>query len=152
MAFIMITRFNNTTWEELITYKKENEITGAFYGVPRRVAPTIPLKAKLIVLEMNNDTNTIMGVGLIKNFIKMDQVHPIYTWGNYHRFTYSGKRRIARSDFTREEQTLIEKMEEQVFKGKGHLKRGQGIQKVPYERYNKEDLEAFKQMFRCRAE
>ena len=97
MTFIMITRFNNTTWEELNTYKKENGITGAFYGVPRRVAPTIPLKAKLIVLEMNNDTNTIMGVGLIKNFIKVDQVHPIYTWGNYHRFTYSGKRRIPRS-------------------------------------------------------
>ena len=151
MTFIMITRFNNTTWEELVNYKKENDIKGAFYGVPRRVAPTIPLKAKLIVLEMNNDTNTIMGVGLIKNFIKIDQVHPIYTWGNYHRFTYSGKRRISRCDFTREEQTLIEKMEEQVFKGKGHLKRGQGIQKVPYERYNKEDLEAFKQMFRCRA-
>ena len=150
MTFIMITRFNNTTWEELVNYKKQNDISGAFYGVPRRVAPTIPLKTKLIVLEMNNDTNTIMGVGLIKNFIKVDQVHPIYTWGNYHRFTYSGKRRIPRCNFTREEQDLIEKMEERVFKGKGHLKRGQGIQKVPYERYNKEDLEAFKQMFRDR--
>ena len=148
----MITRFNNTTWNELCDYKKKNDIHGAFYGVPRRVAPTIPLKAQLIVLEMNNDTNTIMGVGLIKNFIKMDKVHPIYTWGNYHRFTYCGKRRIARCDFTREEQELIEKMEEKVFKGKGHLKRGQGIQKVPYERYTKSDLEAFKQMFRCRVE
>ena len=151
MTFIMITRFNNTTWEELCNYKKQHNLDGSFYGVPRRVGPTIPLKAKLIVLEMNNDTNSIMGIGLIKNFIKMDQVHPIYTWGNYHRFTYSGKRRIDRSDLSREEMGLIEKMEEKVFKGKGHLKRGQGIQKVPYERYTKEDLEAFKQMFRCRA-
>lgn len=147
----MITRFNNTTWGELTEYKRTHEIEGAFYGVPRRVASIIPLKSKLIVLEMNNDTNTIMGVGLIKNFVKMDQVHPIYTWGNYHRFTYTGKRRISRDQFTRDEQVLIEKMEDKVFKGKGHLKRGQGIQKVPYERYTKEDLEAFKQMFRCRA-
>ena len=42
-------------------------------------------------------------------------------------------------------------MEEKVFKGKGHLKRGQGIQKVPYERYTKSELEAFKQMFQGRS-
>ena len=52
---------------------RSQELFTVFLGV---FAPTIPLKAKLIVLEMNNDTNTIMGVGLIKNFIKMDQVHP----------------------------------------------------------------------------
>jgi len=146
----MITRFNNKTWGELVDYKKQHGIGGAIYGVPQRIGPTIPIKAKLLVLEMNNDTNTIMGVGLIRNYIKMDKTHPIYSWGNYHRFTYEGKRRISRDDFTREEQTLVEKMEEKVFKGKGHLKRGQGIQKVPYDRYTKEDLEAFKQMFRSR--
>ena len=150
MSFLMITRFNNTTWDELTQYKRRNQIDGAFYGVPLRIAATIPLKSRLYVLEMNNDTNTIMGVGLIRNFIKMDKVHPIYTWGNYHRFTYEGKYRISREEMTIEENELIEKMETRVFKGKGHLKRGQGIQKVPYERYNKEELEAFKQMFRDR--
>jgi hypothetical protein len=147
MPFIMVTRFNNETWQQLSTYKKDNNIDGAFYGVPRRIAETIPLKSKLFVLEMNNQTNTIMGVGLIRNLIKMDKTHTIYSWGNYHRFTYQGKKRIDRSAFSREEQELIEKMEQQVFKGKGHLKRGQGIQKVPYERYNKEDLEQFTRMF-----
>ena len=147
MPFIMVTRFNNETWQQLSTYKKDNNIEGAFYGVPRRIAETSPLKSKLFVLEMNNQTNTIMGVGLIRNLIKMDKTHTIYSWGNYHRFTYQGKKRIDRTTFSREEQELIEKMEQQVFKGKGHLKRGQGIQKVPYERYNKEDLEQFTRMF-----
>lgn len=147
MPFIMVTRFNNETWQQLSTYKKDNNIEGAFYGVPRRIAETIPLKSKLFVLEMNNQTNTIMGVGLIRNLIKMDKTHTIYSWGNYHRFTYQGKKRIDRNTFSREEQELIKKMEQQVFKGKGHLKRGQGIQKVPYERYNKEDLEQFTRMF-----
>ncbi len=151
MPFIMITRFNNKTWKELEDYKKENDITGSLYGVPRRVAPTIPLKEKLYVLEMNNDTNKIMGIGLIRNFIKMDTSHSIYSDQNFNRFSYQGKRRIDKDDFTREEQDIIEKMEEKVFKGKGHLKRGQGIQKVPYARYTKSELEAFKQMFQGRS-
>ena len=150
MPFIMVTRFNNATWDQLTEYKKKHNIEGAFYGVPRRIAETIPLKSKLYILEMNNETNTIMGVGLIRNFIKMDKPHNIYSWGNYHRFTYEGKKRIARADMSREEVDLIEKMEEKVFKGKGHLKRGQGIQKVPYERYTKEQLEQFVQMFKGR--
>jgi len=143
----MITRFNNKTWDELQTYRKKSGITGSIYGVPRRVGPTIPLKEKLYVLEMNNDTNTIMGIGLIRNFIKMEQHHSIYSDGNFNRFAYSGKKHISREEFTRAEEELIEKMEERVFKGKGHLKRGQGIQKVPYERYTKGELEVFKQMF-----
>lgn len=149
--FIMITRFNNKTWGELCDYKRKHQIEGAIYGVPCRIGPTIPLKSKLVVLEMNIETNTIMGIGLIRNFLKMDETHPIYSSGNYNRFAYCGKRRISREDLTREEEELIEKMELRVFKGKGHLKRGQGIQKMPYDRYNKEELESFKQMFRCRS-
>lgn len=143
----MVTRFNNTTWQELSKYKEKHSVVGAFYGVPRRIAETIPLKSKLFVLEMNNETNTIMGVGLIRNFIKMDQRHNIYSWGNYHRFTYAGKHRLDRALMTRDEEALIEKMENIVFKGKGHLKRGQGIQKVPYDRYTQVELDQFTQMF-----
>lgn len=150
MPFVMVTRFKNSTWDELVKYKKDNNIEGAFYGVPRRIAETIPLKSRLYILEMNNDTNTIMGIGLVRNFIKMDKVHSIYSWGNYHRYTYSGKRRIDRNMMSRDELELIEKMERLVFKGKGHLKRGQGIQKVPYNRYNKEDLELLTHMFKYR--
>ena len=150
MPFLMITRFNNKTWDELVEYKKKESITGCIYGVPRRVAPTIPLKERLYILEMNNETNTIMGVGLVANFIKMETHHRIYSDQNFNRFSYQGKYRIDRSEFTRCEQELIEKMEEKVFKGKGHLKRGQGIQKVPYERYTKTELELFKQMFQGR--
>jgi hypothetical protein len=144
----MVTRFNNTTWKELTDYKQKHGITGAIYGTPCRIIETIPLKAKLIVLEMNNDTNTIMGVGIIHNLIRMDKYHAIYSSGNFNRFTYTGKHYISASDFTREQVTLIEKMELCVFKGKGHLKRGQGIQTIPNKRYNKDDIEVFKQMFR----
>jgi len=150
MPFLMITRFNNKTWGEMIEYKKTNNITGSIYGVPRRVAPTIPLKDRLYILEMNNDTNTIMGIGLVANFIKMNTHHAIYSDQNFNRFSYQGKYRVDRNDLKRAEEEVIEKMEEVVFKGKGHLKRGQGIQKIPYERYSKNDLVIFKQMFQDR--
>ena len=64
----MVTRFNNKTYNELINYKVKKNISGGFYGAPTRVSPDIPIKAKMFVLEMNNDTNTIMGISIIKNY------------------------------------------------------------------------------------
>jgi hypothetical protein len=103
-------------------------------------------------MEANIQLNKIMGVSIIHNFIKMDKRHRIFADQNYNRFVYMGKRYIPRCNFTREEMVLIEKMERLVFKGKGHLKRGQGIQHLPFVRYTKDDLEAFKLMFSDRAD
>ena len=150
MKYLMVTRFNNITWNQLCTYKKNKNINGALYGSPTRIVESIPLKAKLFILEMNNDTNMIMGVGLIKNYLKMNEYHNIYTWGNWNRFTYKGKYRISRNDMTRNEVSLIEKMESKVFKTKKHLKRGQGIQSVPKDWYTQEDLHLFCTMFKDR--
>ena len=150
MKHIMVTRFNNNTWNELLEYKKRKNITGAFYGVPIRVSPSIPIKSKMIVLEMNNDTNSIMGIGLITNYLKMNEIHKIYSWGNWNRFVYQGKYRISRYDMNRNELELIEKMENKVFRSKGHLKRGQGIQSVPKNRYDLDDINKFQQMFKDR--
>lgn len=152
MSRIMLTRFNNKTWDELQNYREKQGIKGVIYGVPLRIAETVPLKTNVFVMEANIELNKIMGVSIIHNFIKMDKGYRIYADQNYNRFVYMGKRYIPRSDFTREEMVLIEKMERVVFKGKGHLKRGQGIQHVPFIRYTKDDLEAFKQLFSDRAD
>ena len=116
-------------------------------STPTRVSPDIPIKAKMFVLEMNNDTNTIMGISIIKNYVYMNQHHKIYSWGNWNRYIYKGKYRVNNDCFTREEMEFVEKIESRIFKGKGHLKRGQGIQRVPYDRYDKSDLLELKQMF-----
>jgi hypothetical protein len=152
MTRIMLTRFNNDTWEQLQNYREKHKIKGAIYGVPLRIAETVPLKANVFVMEANIQLNKIMGVSIIHNFIKMDKRHRIFADQNYNRFVYMGKRYIPRCNFTREEMVLIEKMERLVFKGKGHLKRGQGIQHLPFVRYTKDDLEAFKLMFSDRAD
>lgn len=152
MTRIMLTRFNNDTWEQLQNYREKHEIRGAIYGVPLRMSETVPLKSNVFVMEANIQTNKIMGVSIIHNFIKMDKRHKIYEEQNYNRYIYTGKRYIPRCNFTREEMVLIEKMERLIFKGKGHLKRGQGIQHLPFVRYTKDDLEGFKLMFSDRVD
>ena len=144
----MITRFNNETFEQLLKYRGKHKIKGAIYGTPLTIAETVPLKTNVIVFETNIQSNKIEGIGVVYNYLRVDKYHRIYMDNNYNRYTYYGKLRIPRCDFTREEMVLVEKIEKIVFRGKGHLKRGQGIQQITRAKYTKDDLECFKQMIR----
>ena len=66
----------------------------------------LPKKIPVKPPEMNNDTNRILGIGLIHN----RTVHKtwIYEDGNYNRNTYIGKRRIDRSEMTEEEEKIMQ--------------------------------------------
>ncbi len=69
------TRFNNKTWQEYQTWLNANQETyeqiyhrplKCIYGSPREISPKkIPLHAKILVIEMNNDENKIEGIGEI---------------------------------------------------------------------------------------
>jgi hypothetical protein len=71
------TRFNNKTWQEyqqwMTTHQQSYEQIyqrplKCIYGSPREISPQkIPLHAKILVIEMNNDENQIMGIGEIQN-------------------------------------------------------------------------------------
>jgi hypothetical protein len=71
------TRFNNKTWQEYQTWLNANQETyeqiyhrplKCIYGSPREISPKkIPLHAKILVIEMNNDENKIEGIGEIIN-------------------------------------------------------------------------------------
>ena len=81
----------------------------------------------MFILEMNNDENSVKGVGLVKNAIMIGQYYKIYSEGNYNRFTYKGDYRIDRKDMTEEEEKIMTIFDVLLFKGETHLKRGQGI-------------------------
>jgi hypothetical protein len=87
------------------------------------------LFSKIYVIEMNNETNKIIGIGLIKNKI-IPKHHKIYSDNNYNRYTYYGKKRINASDF---DDKVLYELEQRLFKGKNHLKRSQGIVEVPFD-------------------
>ena len=134
---IMVTRFNNQTWAENKAWREKNDFKGCIYNSPVNLKNNIPIMSDVYVIEMNNQENRIEGIGKIKNKIFVDRRYKIYSDNNYNRYTYKGKKRIDReSILDRESISTIEKLEQMLFKGKAHLKRGQGISKIPYLKIN----------------
>ena len=130
---IAVTRFDNTTYRENRDWSNKNGYQGCIYGTPMRVSEKINPDDELYILEMNNSTNKIMGIGYIipgRNTIKRAK---IYRDNNYNRFIYNSSRRIdLEEDYVpvRLIRMLII-LENLLFYGSRHCKRGQGIQLLP---------------------
>lgn len=133
MIKIMATRFNNSTWDENCRWREKNNFNGCIYNSPVYIKDNIPLQIPLFVIEMNNETNKIEGIGKIVNYVHTDKKYKVYSDLNYNRYTYHGKQRVNR-DMIKDKEKL-EKLEDRLFKGKSHLKRGQGILNVPSDIY-----------------
>ena len=127
MEKLMVTRFNNITWNEYLRWRERNNYTGSLYNTPTHIKENIPYEIMIYVIEMKNDENKIMGIGKIKNLVVTKKKYTIYEDRNYNRYTYKGNKRILREEIPTE---LLEKLEKRVFTTKKHLKRGQGIQQV----------------------
>jgi hypothetical protein len=124
--FIMTVRFTDETWEENSSYRKTLKSIKCIYCSPVEVARKIPYGALLYVIEMNNDQNKIMGIGLIKNTV-LPKTHQVHSDKNYNRYCYGGTLYIAREDFKESEMPLIHLIEMFCFKGKTHMKRSHGM-------------------------
>ena len=132
--YIGTTRFTNKTFYENKRWRENHNWTGCIYGTPIPIANTphyskIEKDDKIFVLEMNNDTNKIEGIGYILNHIRHDFKARIYSDCNYNRYIYRSKHRLDRKQI--KNASIIEFFEKVLFKGKGHLKRGQGITLIP---------------------
>jgi hypothetical protein len=124
--YLLTSRFNNKTNDENKSYLKKNNKLGCIYCSPEKITKKIEEDSILFVLEMNNDTNKILGIGMIKN-------HPIcgkysvYQNGNYNRFVFIGKYRIDRSEMNDIEEKVMKAFDILCFTGNHHMKRGQGL-------------------------
>jgi hypothetical protein len=131
---LMTTRFNNATWAENQNYlqnlKTKYPNINCIYASPSPLSQSIPPNATIFVLEMNNEENQIMGIGLITNRIFYNS-HNIYHETKYNTFSYTGKYRIDRKDLTHEELQIFKVFDNLCFKGKRHLKRLKGIKCFP---------------------
>lgn len=128
LFYITATRFNNETWEQNKRYREKYNFKGCIYGVPKLMPQSILKESKIYVFEMNNSKPCkIMGLGILYNKIRIDKKYIIYNDMNYNRYTYIGKHRIDREKLNKNELEKMEKVENIVFKGKGHIKRGFGI-------------------------
>lgn len=130
---LAITRFNHNTYRENRDWCEKNGHKGCVYGSPVRVTDRIDPDTILYVLEMNNNINRIVGIGVIvpsKHYIKRAK---IYSDNNYNRFVYNSRRRIdLECDYvTISIMKKIVMLEKMLFYGCRHFKRGHGIQLVP---------------------
>jgi hypothetical protein len=88
---------------------------------------------------MNNSSNQIEGIGLIKNRAYITDIkYSIYNTDNYNRYVYKGSCRLDRETIERYNSYLVEVLEYILFKEKTHLKRGSGFIKITKKLFDKE--------------
>lgn len=155
-AMLMTTRFNDNTWLENTHYRKTHSKYGCIYPSPEPTNQLLDKNTLLFVIEMNNDANTIVGIGMVKNTALIKK-HSVYSNENYNRYCYIGKYRIDRADMTEEEGRIFQDLDNMCFKGAKHMKRLRGIKMFPIDRLyqykcdNKVDLmEYITKMFHSR--
>jgi hypothetical protein len=128
---LLTSRFNNDTWTENETYRARRNIEGCVYGAPLQVSHKIPLASNAYVIEMNNETNRIEGIGYIRVYPSFSERKNVYDNKNYNRYVYSGRYRLDREMLVRRNEDLVTAIETLLFKGKTHMKRGSGLTSMP---------------------
>ena len=143
--YIGTTRFTNETYKENKEWREKHNWQGCMYGLNKRIPKSMPNEALIYVLEMNNDTNKIEGIGLIRNYINYKQKAYIYKKDpNYNRFIYNSKYRIDMKEIKDENYIkVIEILENFIFYGAGHYKRGQGITTINWNKIDEKKKKLF---------
>jgi len=131
MPVIATSRFNNETWQENCNYRIKKNITGCIYCSPCKISNKVLPDSLVFIIEMNNTTNKIEGIGLIRNSICFDKYYKVYDIGNYNRNIYKGDYRIDRSVIERYNSHILVVLDHILFKEKTHVKRGSGLLLFP---------------------
>jgi hypothetical protein len=127
--YVVTARFNNETLETNYAYRKKKQAE-CIYCVPLELSPKIPYHSPVFVIEMNNSNNKILGIGLIKNMPET-KYYKVHTDANTNRYTYIGKRFMDRDLINDLNPRLVFILEQILFKGYTHSKRGSGLTSIP---------------------
>lgn len=126
MFYLATTRFNNETYQQNLLYRQKKQYN-AIYGTCVRIQAKYSLDTIMFVIEMNNETNKIEGIGIIRNRISDDK-YKIYLNSDYNRYIYIGDYWMSRQQILdSDDSELIEIFDLILFKGKSHVKRHAGI-------------------------
>lgn len=126
---MLTTRFTTETFQENKRYRDT-------HNIPCIYSSSLPISDKLpyqdyYVLEMNNSTNHIMGIGKISK--KLEPTETIYSYKYYNRYTYKGTKyaSINKDLLSQEYRDIITRVERKIFYGRGHIKRGSSFTSYP---------------------
>lgn len=129
MYTIVTTRFNNETRDANYSYREKRKFV-CMYCCPTELSSKIIYNTSVFVIEMNNSTNKIEGIGLIKNKPET-KYYKVHSEGNTNRCIYVGNYFMNRNTIYEYNSQLIYVLEEILFKGKTHSKRGAGLTIIP---------------------
>ena len=113
-------RFTNDTYQENVNWKKRKNWTGCGYGFDKPISSKVPQGDWVFIIEMNNSTNNIMGIGLIKNILIPAHRSRIYTSQCWNSYVYKSKYHITREQILsikEKNKLIIELLERILFYG-----------------------------------
>jgi len=122
--YMASTRFTTDTYNTNSYYRRKHNVV--VYGSNIRINQKCPVGSFIFVAEMNNNTNKIEGIGLVKNIISPEK-HKIYENDDYNRYVYKGKYWLGREQLEKIDADLVVILDIILFHGKSHLKRVSGI-------------------------
>jgi hypothetical protein len=85
----------------------------------------------MFVIEMNNSTNKIEGIGLIKNKPETKRYYKVHQDGNTNRYIYIGNYYLDRDTIEEYNSPLVYALDVILFTGYMHSKRGSGLTRIP---------------------
>jgi hypothetical protein len=120
----LTSRFTTDTYLENKRYREA-------HNIPCIYNPAIPISdrhppGKCLVLEMNITTNKLIGIGIIQKQLQSNA--RIYKDPSYNRYTYRGNHYIPVEQIP---PSIVQDLEQKLFYGKSHMKRGMGLTKYP---------------------
>lgn len=130
-------RFNNSTYLENYNWKQRKNHKGCAYGLDKPICKNVPLGKPIYIIEMNNDINKIMGIGKIKNQINYSNRSRMYKEECFNQYIYKSPYFISRNDIMKTKripQVVLRFLENILFYGHKHFKRGQGCLILPWNR------------------
>ena len=130
-------RFNNKTYLENLKWKQRKEHSGCAYGLDKPLSKNIPLGKDIYIIEMNNDINKIMGIGKIKNQVNYSNRSRMYKEERLNQYIYKSSDFISRNDIMKRQRIpaiVLRFLENILFYGHKHFKRGQGCLILPWKR------------------
>ena len=152
---VLTTRFKNDTYEQYISYKEKHNITTSIYNSIVEIRNNIPVDAICFVLEMNNDINKIMGIGIIVPLDVSPETDIIRIFDNRYlnTHTYKGDHHLTiyrdgKSLLDEEKSKYIQdEFEKHLFYGKGNMKRGGGFTAFPKKKLKEEHVDFLIKLF-----
>ena len=130
MYSVVTTRFNTDTLEANYSYRLRRGLK-CLYCCPIELSPKILYDMPVFVIEMNNSINKIEGIGLIKNKPETSKYYKVHQDGNTNRYIYIGNYFLDGKTIQEYDSHLVSILEEILFKGYTHSKRGQGLTLIP---------------------